>query len=55
MVCKKGPGVVTNCEGRVTSERCKSWCDIGRAGAEVVVERSSEAVERTPSTPPSMP
>jgi hypothetical protein len=30
-------------------------CDIGPAGAEVVVDKSSEAVERTPSTYPSMP
>ena len=30
-------------------------CDIRRAGAEFVVEESSETVERTPSTPPSTP
>jgi hypothetical protein len=40
---------------RLQSQTQTSRCDIGRAGAEFVVDKSSEAVERTPSTPPSMP
>ena len=40
--------------GLQSQRRC-GRCDIGRLGGEFVVEESSEAVERTPSTPHSIP